>query len=138
MTRRPDHIPKRKAFPKSVQADILQRSGGMCEMPGCNAVGKEFDHYPKPVANGGPSTLENGRLLCKPHNASTGIQTAKDAAKADRQGGRSGQKARRDRAKAKGTHRPIGGNGPKRKMQSRGFDTTMTRRMDGTVERRQQ
>ena len=119
MSRRPDHIPKRKAFPKSVQAAILQRSGGMCEMPGCTEVGKEFDHYPKPVAMGGPSTLENGRLLCKPHNASTGIQTAKDAAKADRQGGRSGQKARRDRAKANGTHRPIGGNGPKRKIPPR-------------------
>ena len=107
MTRRPDHIPKRKAFPKSVQAAILQRSGGMCEMPGCKAVGKEFDHYPKPVAMGGQSTLENGRLLCKPCNASTGIQTAKDAAKADRAAGRSGQYARRQRAKASGTYRPI-------------------------------
>ena len=118
MTRRPDHIPKRKAFPKSVQAAILQRSGGMCEMPGCNSVGKEFDHYPKPVAMGGQSTLENGRLLCKPCNASTGIQTAKDAAKSDRQAGRSGQYARRQRAKAAGTYRKW----PSRKLESRGFE----------------
>jgi hypothetical protein len=129
MSRRPDHIPKRKAFPKSVQAAILQRSGGMCEMPGCNAAGKEFDHYPKPVAKGGPSTLENGRLLCKPHNASTGIQTAKEVTKADKQAGRIGQYARRQNAKAKGTYKPIGGSKkmgarpwPKgRKLQSRGF-----------------
>jgi hypothetical protein len=127
MSRRPDHIPKRKAFPKSVQAAILQRSGGMCEMPGCNAVGKEFDHYPKPVALGGLSTLENGRLLCKPHNASTGIQTAKDVAKADRQGGRSGQHARRSRAKAAGKHKPIAGAG---------FSKTLRRKMNGTIERK--
>jgi hypothetical protein len=124
MSRRPDHIPKRRPFPKAVRAAILKRSGGMCEMPGCCSVGKEFDHYPIPVAMGGPSTLENGRLLCKPCNASTGIQTAKDAAKADRQGGRSGQKARRDRAKAKGKHRPIPSR-PLRsgsKIQSRKFE----------------
>jgi hypothetical protein len=127
MSRRPDHIPKRKAFPKSVQAAILQRSGGMCEMPGCKAVGKEFDHYPKPVAKGGLSTLENGRLLCKPHNASTGIQTAKDVAKADRQGGRSGQYARRAKAKAAGKHRQI---------QSPGFDTRYRKKLDGTTVRR--
>ena len=106
-SRRPDHIPKRKAFPRSVQAAILQRSGGMCEMPGCKSVGEEFDHYPKPVAMGGKSTLENGRYLCHSHNATTGVQTAKDAAKADRQAGRSGQYARRQRAKAEGRHRPI-------------------------------
>ena len=118
MSRRPDHIPKRKVFPKSVQAAILQRSGGMCEMPGCKAVGKEFDHYPKPVAMGGQSTLANGRLLCKPCNASTGIQTAKDAAKSDRQAGRSGQYARRQRAKAEGRHKPIPGKPfPKQKRQ---------------------
>jgi 5-methylcytosine-specific restriction protein A len=98
VTRRPDWIPKRKPFPKAVQAEILKRSGGMCEMPGCGNVGKEFDHYPKPVAFGGESTLENGRLLCRPCNAETGTETAKDAAKADRQGGRSGQYARRQRA----------------------------------------
>ena len=128
MTRRPDHIPKRKPFPKAVQAAILQRSGGMCEMPGCNAVGKEFDHYPKPVAKGGLSTLENGRLLCKPHNASTGIQTAKEVAKADRQGGRSGQYARRSRAKATGKHKQI---------QSAGFSKTLRRKMNGTTGRRE-
>lgn len=126
MSRRPDHIPKRKAFPKSVQAAILKRSGGMCEMPGCCSVGKEFDHYPKPVANGGPSTLANGRLLCRPHNASTGIQTAKDATKADKQAGRIGQYARRANAKAKGKHRSIpsrplksGGKIPSRKFDRR-------------------
>jgi hypothetical protein len=99
----------------------------MCEMPGCNAVGKEFDHYPKPVAKGGLSTLENGRLLCKPHNASTGIQTAKEITKADKQAGRIGQYARRARAKAAGKYRQI---------QSPGFDTRYRKKLDGTVTRR--
>jgi hypothetical protein len=124
MSRRPDHIPKRKPFPKSVQAAILQRSGGMCEMPGCKAVGKEFDHYPKPVAKGGLSTLENGRLLCKPCNASTGIQTAKEVTQADKQAGRIGQYARRSRAKAAGKHKPIAGAG---------FSKTLRRKMNGEV-----
>lgn len=105
-SRRPSHIPARKPFPRSVKAAVLQRSGGMCEADGCSQVGKEFDHI-KAVAIGGLSTLENCRLLCTEHNAEFGIQQARAAAKADRAGGRSGQKARRDRAKANGTHRKI-------------------------------
>jgi hypothetical protein len=97
-------------------------------MPGCKAVGKEFDHYPKPVAKGGLSTLENGRLLCKPCNARTGIQTAKEVTKADKQAGRIGQHARRSRAKAAGKHKQI---------QSAGFSKTLRRKMNGTTVRRE-
>jgi hypothetical protein len=49
MSRRPEHIPKRKAFPKPVKAAVLQRSGGMCEAPGCDRVGRDFDHI-RPVS----------------------------------------------------------------------------------------
>jgi hypothetical protein len=78
----------------------------MCEAPGCTNVGRDFDHI-KPVAFGGASTLENCQLLCRDCNAEKGIQEGRDAAKADRKGGRSGQHARRTRAKAEGRYRPI-------------------------------
>lgn len=121
MTRRPSHIPTRKPFAKSVKAAVLKRSGGMCEDPGCDRVGTDFDHV-KPVAIGGESTLENCALLCRDCNASKGIQEAKAAAKADRAGGRSGQYARRAR------------NGSK--MQSRGFDKRFRKKLSGEVVRR--
>lgn len=117
MTRRPDHIPKRTAFPKAVKAAVLIRSGGMCEAPDCIRPGKDFDHI-KPVAIGGKSTEDNCQLLCRNCNAAKGIQEAREAAKADRAGGRSGQYARRQRAKASGTHRKW----PTRKIESRGFE----------------
>lgn len=120
MTRRPDWIPARKAFPKNVQVAILKRSGGMCERDGCVRVGKEFDHYPKPQALGGPSTLENGRLLCRECNQETGVETAQAIAKADRQAGRSGQYARRQKAKAEGRYHGI---------KSRGFDKSRKRKL---------
>ena len=110
MSRRPEHIPRRKAFPKPVKAAVLQRSGGMCEMPGCDRVGRDFDHI-RPVATGGDNSLDNCQLLCRPCNASKGVQEAQDAAKSDRQGGRSGQYARRQRAKEEGRYKPIAGRG---------------------------
>ena len=115
MTRRPDHIAKRKAFPKAVKLAVLYRSQGKCEAKGCTNTGKDFDHITA-VALGGESTLENCRLLCRPCNASLGVVTAKAAAKADRQAGRSGQHKRRKDRKAKGTYRGI----PSSPMQSRG------------------
>jgi hypothetical protein len=126
MARKPDWIPDRKAFPKAVRVAVLKRSGGMCELPGCGAVGAEFDHYPKPVAFGGESVLENCRLLCRPHNADLGVETAAQAAEADRKGGRTGQYARQQRRKEKGV---------KSKFQSRGFSKTHRKKLNGTVER---
>jgi 5-methylcytosine-specific restriction endonuclease McrA len=126
MTRRPDHIPRRKAFTKPVKAAVLQRSGGMCEAPGCDRVGRDFDHV-KPVAIGGDNSYDNCQLLCRPCNAAKGIREAQDAAKADRQGGRSGQQARRVRAKDRGTYKPI---------PSRGFDRGWRRKLNGMTERK--
>lgn len=110
MSRRPDYIPRRKAFTRPVKTAVLQRSGGMCEAPGCERVGRDFDHR-KPVAIGGDNSYDNCQLLCRPCNAAKGIQEAQDAAKSDRQGGRSGQYARRQRAKEEGRHKPIAGKG---------------------------
>ena len=123
MTRRPDHIAQRTPFPKAVRVAVLHRSGGFCEHPDCDKVGTDFDHI-KAVALGGESTLENCQLLCREHNAAKGVTEGRIAAKADRQAGRSGQRARRERAKAKGTYRGI---------QSQGFNTKYKKRFDGTV-----
>ena len=121
MSRRPSHIPKRKSFPKTVKVAVLNRSGGMCEAEGCNHVGKEFDHD-LPVALGGPSTEDNCKLLCGGHHREKTDGDVARIAKADRAGGRSGQKARRDRAKAEGRYRP---------MKSRGFQGS--RKFNGEV-----
>jgi len=118
MSRRPDYIPRRKAFTKPVKAAVLQRSGGMCEAPGCDRVGRDFDHI-RPVATGGDNSLDNCQLLCRPCNAAKGVTEAQDASKSDRQGGRSGQYARRQRAKAAGTHRKW----PTKTIASRKFRT---------------
>lgn len=124
--RRPDWIGKRKSFPKNVKVEVLKRSGNFCEMEGCVNIGSEFDHI-KPVALGGESTLENCRLLCRDCNSALGAETATQAAKADRQGGRSGQWARRQRQKESGRYRGI---------QSRGFDKRYRKKMNGSVEER--
>lgn len=126
MSRRPDWIEKRRAFPKDVRFEVLRRSKGMCELDGCTAVGKEFDHYPKPVAFGGESVLENCRFLCREHNAELGAETATQAAQADRKGGRSGQYARQQRRKDKGFGSTI---------KSQGFNKQYRKKMNGKVEK---
>ena len=126
MTRRPDHIPRRKAFTKPVKAAVLQRSGGMCEAPGCTNVGRDFDHI-RPCAIGGDNSLDNCQLLCRACNAKKGVQEAQEAAKADRAGGRSGQYARRTRAKEAGTYRGI----PRRE-----WDKRFKKKLNGMVKRK--
>lgn len=125
-SRRPDWIPDRKPFPAAVLLAVQERSGGTCETENCNRPGVEYDHI-LPVALGGESTLHNCRLLCSVHHAIKTVADVKAIAKADRAGGRSGQYARRQRAKAEGRHNGI---------KSRGFDRTYRKKMDGTVEKR--
>jgi len=114
MSRKPSHIPARKAFPVAVRRTVSERSGGVCELPECEADAEHFDHI-IPVAFGGTSTLKNCRHLCGPCNAEKGKLEAKMALKADKMGGRVGQHSRRMKAKQKGKHKPI---------QSRGFNKT--------------
>lgn len=125
MARRPEWIPKRTAFPKAVRAAVLKRSGAMCEIAYCGAVGDEFDHI-KPVAFGGESTLDNCRYLCRYHNAELGSETATRAAESDRKGGRTGQYARQQRRKESGRS----GN-----LRSAGFSKTYRKKLNGTVEK---
>ncbi len=106
MSRRPDHIPARKSFSASVKRAVQERSGGICEKLGCNNPAAEIDHG-LPVALGGPSTLPNAFHLCKSCHLKKTRLDVKMIAKADRQGGRSGQYKRRKK------------NGSQ--IQSRGF-----------------
>ena len=100
MSRRPDHIPARKAFPPKVRQAIYDRSGGECEACGVEITPDNWhaDHI-IPVAFGGESTLANGQALCQPCNAAKGKLEAKMALRADKMGGRVGQQARRAKGK---------------------------------------
>lgn len=124
MSRRPEWIDARKAIPKAAQAEVFRISGGVCMEDGCTKAGKEIDHI-KPVALGGGNEVENLRLLCRAHHAEKTAEDVGVIAQADRKGGRSGQHARRNKAKAAGAHKPIQSPGfrtdIKRPMQSRGF-----------------
>ncbi|HET8539020.1 MAG TPA: HNH endonuclease signature motif containing protein, partial [Anaeromyxobacter sp.] len=63
----PGHIPAH------VKRAVWKRAGGRCEFPldsggVCGSSFQlEFDHI-QPRARGGPSTVENVRVACKPHN----------------------------------------------------------------------
>lgn len=61
------------AIPAHVKREVWHRAGGRCEWrfesgERCGCTRKlEFDHI-EPLALGGPSTIENVRLACRPHN----------------------------------------------------------------------
>ena len=128
MTRRPDHIPTRKAFPPKVRQAIFDRSGGECEACGVEIAPDNWhaDHR-VPVAFGGESTLANGQALCQPCNAAKGKLEAKMALRADKMGGRIGQQARRAKGKTA-------------KIPGRGFQTNKDgpykSKINGKTERR--
>lgn len=115
MSRKPEWIEDRKAFPVSVRKAVAERSGGICEIEGCDAEASDYDHF-LPVAFGGESTLENCRHLCREHNAAKGRVEAKMAIRADKMGGRIGQQARRKAGKTA-------------KIAGRGFDTRLKRKL---------
>lgn len=125
----------RKAIPVAIKRAVLARSGGMCEAQDCDRVGKEFEHR-VPVALNGKNTEENIWLACKTcHRKKTSEQDLPRIAKANRQAGKTGQRARRERAKAAGTYSGI--PSPKDGMgKKRGFSKTHKRRFDGSVVRR--
>ncbi|MEI6225987.1 MAG: HNH endonuclease signature motif containing protein [Deltaproteobacteria bacterium] len=72
---------KRKAsVPAKVKREVVKRDGGKCQWPTndggiCGAeVRTEIDHV-VPRARGGPSTVENCRVLCRAHN----LEAAREA-----------------------------------------------------------
>jgi hypothetical protein len=74
---RPRKVPppaKPDAIPAHVKRAVWRRAGGRCEFcldsgEVCGSTAQlEFDHHPIPRAHGGPATIENVRIACKPHN----------------------------------------------------------------------
>jgi 5-methylcytosine-specific restriction endonuclease McrA len=75
---------KRKAsVPAKVKREVRVRDGGKCQWPvvGGGVCGStvrlEVDHV-MPRGRGGPSTVENCRILCKPHNLEAARQVYGD------------------------------------------------------------
>lgn len=129
--RRPAWMKKRKDFTAAVKKAVRERNLYMCEYPGCSTYpATEVDHV-IPEALGGASTIDNAMLLCTAcHRRKTALDV-KLIAKADRQGGRSGQYARRKKRKGKGRSGSI----PSRPMagtKASGFK----KKLDGSVQRR--
>jgi hypothetical protein len=62
------------AVPAHVKRTVWLRAGGKCEWrldsgETCGSTHQlELDHHPIPRAHGGPSTVDNVRLHCRPHN----------------------------------------------------------------------
>lgn len=130
MARRPDWIDPRTAIPNAVKIEVFALSDGQCQQDGCERVGKEYDHI-TPQALGGDNSAGNVQLLCrKCHKAKTRGDAAR-VTRADRQGGRIGQYAKRAKAKAKGTHRAIPGPGFQTNK-----DAPFKRKMSGEIVRR--
>ena len=114
--------PRRKLRDWEV-AQLMQDQRGFCAacMSKLYVGGFDADHV-IPLSCGGTNALTNFQLLCRPcHLAKTSGADVPDAAKIKRMSGEKGQRARRAK------------NGPK--IKSRGFDKTIRKRMDGTVEK---
>lgn len=120
MTRRPDHLGKRKEFSAKVKRQARERADHTCQYPGCDEPAHEVDHI-LPQGLGGESSLSNAQILCGACHKRKSALDSKIMAKADRQGVRSGQQARRKR------------NGSQ--IQSRGFQRhpTLKRTIGGKV-----
>ena len=114
--------PRRKLRAWEV-AQLMQDQRGFCAACRSKLYVGEFDaDHVIPLSCGGTNALTNFQLLCKGcHNAKSRGEDIPAAAKIKRQAGITGQAARREK------------NGPQ--IKSRGFDKTIRKRMDGTVER---
>jgi hypothetical protein len=70
-----------RRIPQAVKDAVWVKYKGRCAFVGpkgkrCNSTHNlQFDHYPIPFARGGPSTVDNLRLLCAKHNRYTGEMT---------------------------------------------------------------
>jgi hypothetical protein len=70
--------------PRAVSRGVWKRDQGRCQWPLakggiCGATrGLHLDHHPIPFARGGPTTVENCRLLCRIHNQQAARETYGD------------------------------------------------------------
>lgn len=104
-----------------VKETLLAKQDGKCGLCGQELCGRiDWDHI-IPLALGGPDTPENLQAVhaegCHSEKTKTDV---KRIAKAKRMAGETGQYARRLR------------NGPQ--IKSRGFQTTLRKKMNGTIE----
>jgi 5-methylcytosine-specific restriction protein A len=121
----------RVEFPKSVRLAAWQRCGGVCEVhrlanlgldETCDAVASELDHI-EPCVLGGEATLENSAFLCRRHHRE---KTNLDLA----------AKSKRNKHKVRDDRPDSGWFRKGRKLQSRGFDKSLRKKMNGKVEKR--
>ncbi|MBI4323904.1 MAG: DUF262 domain-containing protein [Chloroflexi bacterium] len=60
-------LDSRRMFSEEQKKEIWQRAGGKCEFPGCGETVDdqdfEYDHFPIPHRDGGPTEVSNGRLV---------------------------------------------------------------------------
>ncbi len=113
----------RRTFTKRQRVEMFERSLGLCDLCGEKVTGAWIAGHILSHALGGRTVIENGQVEC---SGGCSAKTHKDdtarSAKARRQGGETGQRARRER------------NGSR--LKSRGFSKTLTRGWDGRVRER--
>jgi 5-methylcytosine-specific restriction endonuclease McrA len=65
----------RQAIPRAIQREVWKRAKGCCQYPGCSSRFRlEMDHI-LPYAQGGESSAENLRLLCRAHNMKHAVES---------------------------------------------------------------
>jgi hypothetical protein len=75
--RRSDEVSPSRHIATREKEKVWVRDNGRCAYVGsngrrCNSTHNlQYDHYPVPFARGGPSTVDNLRLLCARHNRHT-------------------------------------------------------------------
>lgn len=114
---------KRKPLTPWELATLYLEQQGKCNHCG-DKIHKGYcdDDHEIPLACGGSNELKNRQLLCPPCHKVKTRKDKEDIARIARRKGATGQYARRQR------------NGPQ--IKSRGFDKTLRKKMDGTVEKR--
>jgi 5-methylcytosine-specific restriction endonuclease McrA len=108
----------RKAMTPARRARLLEKHGHVCAFRGCGVTsGLELDHI-IPLALGGPDDDANLRPFCSEHHKAKTARDLGAIAKAKRLAGETC-------------------TGPKAKIRSRGFDKTHTKKLDGSVVRKE-
>lgn len=116
--REPVEATPRRTMTPARRRRILAKTNGVCARLDCSAPAVEVDHIVC-LELGGPDTDENCEGLCEPHHAAKTARDIKMIARARR--------LRKDLAGLQKSKRPI---------PCRPFDTRLTRKMDGSVVRR--
>lgn len=123
----PIPLDPQRLFSRKQRAEIFARAKGRCEL--CNRkLGPDEPYvagHIKPHGQGGLTVIENGRVECVRCGMETARADTKTSAKADRQGSRTGQQARRARRKEEGKP-PL--------IQNRGFQSW--RKFNGEIVRK--